>query len=65
MVINKNKSGIMRILKRSGKIKGIKNSLDIPEVNTYKYLGVNINQSSLLNNHLSYLKIKVEGIKRR
>ena len=39
MIINERKSGILRILKRAGKIKSIDNALNIPEVSTYKYLG--------------------------
>ena len=35
----------MRILKRKGKSKGIKNELDIPEVLSHQYLGIIINQS--------------------
>ena len=65
MVINKKIIRHHENFKEKRKDKRNQNSLDISEVNTYKYLGVNINQSSLLNNHLSYLKIKVDGIKRR
>lgn len=43
--LNPSKSGIMRILKRKGKCKGIRNRLQIPEVAQYKYLGVIIGQS--------------------
>ena len=39
------KSGIMRILRREGKVKEINNILRIPEVKEYKYLGILINQS--------------------
>ena len=42
MTINPKKSGILRILLRKGKCKGIKNWLNIPEVDWYKYLGVTI-----------------------
>ena len=38
MKINEIKSGILRILKRKGKIRFIENSLNIPEVDIYKYL---------------------------
>ena len=48
MMVNKDKSGILRIIKRSGKITDIKIWLNILEVSTYKYLGININQSILL-----------------
>ena len=41
MKINKEKSGILRILKRKGKIGYIENELKIPEVESYKYLGDN------------------------
>ena len=40
MKINPSKSGILRILNRRGKVKGIPNALDIPEVTSYRYLGV-------------------------
>ena len=65
MMVNKEKSDILRIIKRSGKITEIKNWLNIPEVSAYKYLGININQSILLKNHQIYLKAKLDGIKRR
>ena len=40
MIINPKKSGILRILLRKGKCKRIRNWLNIPEVDWYKYLGV-------------------------
>ena len=43
--LNPIKSGILRVLNRAGKIKGIKNIAKIPEVTEYKYLGLTINQS--------------------
>ena len=49
MEINAEKSGIMRVLKRKGKWKGVKNVLNIPEVDCYKYLGVKLEQLFLLN----------------
>ena len=45
MIINENKSGIQRILKRSETTGIIKNSLNILELKIYKCLGVVINQS--------------------
>ena len=45
MIINENKFEILRILKSSGTTRIIKNSLIIPLMKTYKYLGVVINQS--------------------
>ena len=42
--LNSEKSGIMRILNRKVKSKGIKNELEIPEVLSYPYLGIIINQ---------------------
>ena len=42
--LNPIKSGILRVLNRAGKIKGIKNIAKIPEVTEYKYLGLTINQ---------------------
>ena len=51
MIINPQKSGIMRVLLRRSKCKGISNSINIPEVDSYCYLGVNITQSLRLNNH--------------
>ena len=65
MRINKDKSGILRILKRSGKTNIINNSLDIPEVSSYKYLGITINQSIALKHHFNLLMMKSEVIKRR
>ena len=44
MKVNSSKNGIMRILRRKGKWKGITNALNIPEVNKYKYFGIVINQ---------------------
>ena len=42
MVINEDKSQILRILKWSRKIWEIENDLNVPEVNSYKYLGVQL-----------------------
>ena len=65
MKINEQKSGILRILKKNGKIGKIENSLNIPEVESYKYLGVQINQFIRTDTHHKYIKQKVEGLKRR
>ena len=42
MRVNEDKSGILRILKQRGKIGEIENDLNIPEVNSYKFLGVQL-----------------------
>ena len=65
MKINEKKSGIFRILKRTGKIKNMENALNIPEVNSYKYLGVWINQSIKVGEHCNYNKSKVTNLKRK
>ena len=65
MTINPKKSGILRILLRKGKCKGIKNWLNIPEVDWYKYLGVTITQSLQLKEHEKNLKWEEERLKRR
>ena len=65
MKINEKKSGILRILKRTGKISTIENWLNIPEVSEYKYLGVVLNQSLRLNNHQQYIRSKVQALKKR
>ena len=65
MKINEKKSGILRILKRTGKIKNMENALNIPEVNSYKYLGVWINQSIKVDEHRNYIKSKVTNLKRK
>ena len=56
MNINPTKSGILRILNRKGKILGIKNSLSIPEVENYTYLGITITQSLKLKDHENKLR---------
>ena len=63
--MNEKKSGILRILKRTGKIKNMENALNIPEVNSYKYLGVWINQSIKVDEHCNYIKSKVTNLKRK
>ena len=65
MKINKDKSGILRILKRKGKIRKIENCLDIPEVDSYKYLGITLNQSLQLDSHHAYIKTKISELKRK
>ena len=64
MAINGKKSGIMRILRRIGKVKPTKNDLNIPEVRSYKYLGVLINQSCKVDDHWKFIKTKVLNYKR-
>ena len=56
MHINPQKSGIMRILWRRGKSKEIENALNIPEVESYRYLGVTITQSLRLDEHENKLR---------
>ena len=68
--LNPHKSGIMRILNKSGKVKGIKNAANIPEVGKYKYLGITINQSlnfkdiiELISKRTKYMKYQLRKIK--
>ena len=56
--LNPIKSGILRVLNREGKIKGIKNIAKIPEVTEYKYLGLTINQSLNFKGLTSKIKLK-------
>ena len=63
MKIKEQKSGILRILKKMGKIGRIENALNLREVESYKYLGVQINQSIRTYTHHKYIKQKVEGLK--
>ena len=65
MKINENKSGILRILKMKRKTGLIENCLNIPEVDTYKYLGIQINQSLRSETHNKFIKQKVSAIIRR
>ena len=65
MKINPTKSGILRILNRKGKILGIENSLNIPEVEKYNYLGITITQSLKLKEHENKLKITEKCISSR
>ena len=58
MKINATKSGIMRILLRKGKCSGITNNLNIPEVNSYNYLGITLTQTLKLKEH----EVKIRSI---
>ena len=51
MIINSQKSGIMRVSLRKSKCKGISNNINIPKLDSYCYLGVNITQSLRLGDH--------------
>ena len=55
----------MRILNRKGKIKGIKNELNIPEVDSYCYLGIKINQTLKLDTHINILRQNEMAIKKK
>ena len=65
MKINPEKSGIMKVLLKKGKWKGIKNSLNIPEVDTYKYLGIKIKQSLQYKEHENMLKNTEVDLRRK
>ena len=56
MTINPNKSGIIRILLRNGKKKWTPNWLNIPEVKSYWYLGITINQALKMDEHYQMFK---------
>ena len=58
MRINSQKSGILWILCRKNKIKGIDNELNIPEVESYCYLGIKINQKITLDENSKIFKQK-------
>ena len=58
MNINNWKSGMMRILSKKGKIKGISNELNIPEIKYYCYLGVKLNQTLKRKEHIKDMRIK-------
>ena len=60
--INPSKSGILRILNRRGKAKGIPDALDIQEVTSYRYLGVEINQTIKLNGRIYTLRLLEEKL---
>jgi hypothetical protein len=51
--VNPLKSGIIRLLKRAGDIKGIPNNMGIKEVKTYKYLGIWVDQSCNFKKQIS------------
>ena len=55
--LNPSKSGILRILNRTGKTKGFTNIANIPEAMEYKYLGIIINQ----NINFKWVNIKDEA----
>ena len=56
--INANKSGLLKILGRKGKIRCLKNKMNIPEVEDYNYLGVCIDQSLKFRKECCKLKSK-------
>ena len=62
---NENKWKKIWNTKEKGKTRKIENSLNIPEVESYKYLGIHINQSLRLDTHHKYIKQKMSMIKRR
>jgi hypothetical protein len=64
MEVNPNKSEILRILGRKGKVGKIENPMNIPEVKSYTYLGVKIDQSLRLDEHQQNIK-KIESSLRR
>ena len=65
MIINPNKSRIVRILLGNEKKKWTPNWLNIPEVKSYWYLGITINQALKLNEHYQMLKnIEVKIMRR-
>ena len=53
MIINAEKSGIMSILNRKGKIKGATNKLNIHEVSSYCYQGIKKTQTLKLDPHIN------------
>ena len=65
MKINESKSGILRILQRKVKWKGIKNELNIPGVDSYRYLGVQITQTASIKEHAHVLRKIERYMKRR
>jgi predicted SpoU family rRNA methylase len=54
--INSNKLGIIRVLKRLGKILGVYNVLGINEVMEYKYFGIWVDQSLSFKKQISEVK---------
>ena len=65
MKINPTKSGILRILLKKSKIKKIQNELDIPEVESYCYLGIRINQTINPMEHILSLRSIEDKLIRR
>ena len=65
MSINSQKSGILKILNRKSKIKGIGNELNIPEVESYCYLCIKINQTITLEEHSKILKEKEQALRKK
>ena len=63
VMLNPQKSGILRIRNRAGKTKEIKNCANIPEVKEYKYLGINKNQSLNFKELIKKTKIKSKYLK--
>ena len=59
--------GVLRILNKTGKVKGVENIANIPEVNESKYLGIIINLNlnfkekvKLICKKIAYLKHQKE-----
>ena len=65
MSINPRKSGILRILNRKSKCTGIKNELNIPEVDSYCYLGVRTSQTLKLVDHANMLRVNEIRLRKR
>ena len=64
MKVNEHKSGILRILKKKDKIDRIENILNIPEVENFKYLGIQLNKSLRTDTRNKCIKQKVEILNR-
>ena len=65
MIINPQKSRIMRILLKRSKCIGISNCINIPEVDDYCYLGITITQSLSLDNHENKMRKIEQFLNRR
>ena len=65
MEVNPSKSGIMRVMRRKGKWFIINNVLDIPEVDSYKYLGIRLDQTLRLDGYKEELRRKENYILKR
>ena len=63
--INQEKPWIMRILLEKRNWKELDNTLNIPEVNYYSYLGIRIDQSLIIKNHSEKLKIAGRELRKR